>query len=422
LSETFFQATKPHHYSVKPIDQMRSEYGYKGLAGNRQPVVERAHDLFSRRMAFENFNIPSFETLLDALEKAHKIAPFDDQILYELAHVLTQFKPNIVTLQRAQTLLERIAAPSDENFRFRMKRLQGAINVMIREYTTGTLSPPRKAPHRVNWAVYNRCPMVCVGCYNTFSPYQLNLDECKETVLKLKDAGVGFITLSGGDPLLWPDLWLMIEYILGQNMQIGIDTTGYTLTESQLKLLKDHIRYLGLPIDGSNEQGQAIFRKAPSSVFENFQRVLTLCEKYQVRTKINTVIHQRNFQQLEAIGDFLQSYNCVQDWSVFQWWPLRTTPSMFQKMAIDLDFFNTITAGLQKKYTNFRVRVRSVQARSFTHIFIQNSGTITTFGSYYQEEIILGHILHDRIDRVLRSPAIRWDSPKFEEIDRFTGE
>lgn len=400
--------------SVKPVDQMLPDYYHHH--DSIHPTIMRAHDLFHRRMAFENVNLPSFDMLLSTLQEAHILAPNDPLITYELAYVLAQYQPNYHSLQQACSLLQYAHIASDHPLHLRAARLQGLINVML---TRGRQSLAPTIPHRINWSVNNRCPMVCIGCYNTFSPYQLTLDECKMIVQKTKKAGISFITLSGGDPLLWPDLYDLLDYLRQQDICIGIDTTGYTLNEAAIKKLKGAVSYIGLPLDGSDDQSQKVFRKAPVSVFHQTQEVLRLCQKHQVHVKINTVTHRQNFHHLEAIGNILSQYTCIQDWSIFQWWPLRATDDLCGKMAIDLDSFKRVTSRLPDQFPNLRIRIRSIQSRSLTHLFIQNSGLVTTFGSYSQEEIILGHILRDEFTDILKSPAIRCDSPKFREVERF---
>lgn len=402
--------------AVKPIDQMQSEYISPSLSD--ASIVANARAMFSVRMAFENFNPEYFVTLSAALAKAHYIAPDDEFLSYALAHVLVQYRPSYPTLQRAKSLLDSLGHLQDARLQADLKRLRGLANVLLAQCSNGP-PPPRPVPHRVNWAIYNRCPMICRGCYNNFSPQQLSLAQAQQVVDSLRQAGVGAVILSGGDPLLWPEVWDLLDYLNSCGMQVGIDTTGYTLDAAMLKQLKPLVRYIGLPLDGSCDAAQRVFRKASESVFEHTLQALNLCKTYAVPVKVNTLIHGQNIHDLDAIGRLVSAYPCVRHWSIFQWWPLRSTEALRDLLAVDLEVFKSLTGDLHTRFPHLNLRVRSVQSRALTHFFIQNSGVVTTFGSYYQEEIILGHILRHSVADILRSPAIRYDSPKLKVVNRF---
>ena len=187
---------------VRPVDQMRSTYS-RQQCGNA--TIEQAHNLFQQRTAFDNFNPLVFNRLTDLLEQALVEHPHNAQVKYELAWTLVQNCADLNALQRARLLITE-ALESTGNYSLSMndhlpeslisraKRL----NQLLQKTTSHDwLSAEPRVPRRINWAVYNRCPMVCMGCYNCFSPQTLTIDDAKIGLYKLAMAGVESLIISG---------------------------------------------------------------------------------------------------------------------------------------------------------------------------------------------------------------------------------
>jgi MoaA/NifB/PqqE/SkfB family radical SAM enzyme len=282
-----------------------------------------------------------------------------------------------------------------------------------------TSAKQAEVPSRVNWAVYNRCPMVCSGCYNTFLPDQLTIEQAQVGLDKLAAAHVKELIVSGGDPVLWPDLMQFVKYAYLRGMLIGIDTTGYTLTLDMLEQLGPYVSYIGLPVDGSTPAIQNSFRHGSKDILDKTLQNLAWCDELNIPVKINTTVNQYNIDDLVEIGLLISHYTCVKHWSVFQWSSLRATEHLHQKMAVPLTVFENRVANLQTYFMDIHVRTRTVEAREFTHFFIQNNGQVVTFGSGPQEQFLLGDMLTDDVSTMINLPIFNRNSSKYNCIERF---
>ncbi len=142
----------------------------------------------------------------------------------------------------------------------RMKRsfiLRGgkAINRRIREWRMilkGTIST--KHPILAHIIPIRRCNLACAYCneYDKVSN-PVPLDEMVRRIDRLAEFGTTIITLSGGEPLLHPDLDKIIRRIRYNGIIAGMITNGYLLTEFRIQSLnRAGLDHLQISIDNVN--------------------------------------------------------------------------------------------------------------------------------------------------------------------------
>ena len=411
---------------VRPVDQMRSTYGRQI---DDLSIVEKVHRRFQQRMAFQNFNPQVLDRLTNQLEQALAEHPHNAQLKYELAWALAQNCADQHTLERALKLTSEVLAGScyyplsvDHSLPAALISKAKRLHRLLTKTTSDVwLSAEPRVPRRINWAVYNRCPMVCMGCYNCFSPTTLTIDEAKVGLHKLAEAGVQSLIVSGGDPILWSDLPEFLAFAWEIGLSVGIDTTGYTITKDLLQQIGPYLQYVGLPLDGSSRDIQNKFRRGPKDILDHTLRNLELCDELGISVKINTTVNNYNINDLINIGRIVAAHDCVHNWSVFQWSPLRSTSKLHEEFSVDPDIYEERAAEVHESFPDLNVRTRSTGDRELTHFFIQSNGQVVTFGSAMNEEFILGNILTDDINEMVSRPMFNKCSSKHIPTDRFVG-
>jgi MoaA/NifB/PqqE/SkfB family radical SAM enzyme len=96
-----------------------------------------------------------------------------------------------------------------------------------------------------------RCNLSCAYCneYDNFSK-PLPLETMFRRLDLLADLGTSIITLSGGEPLLHPQLEEIIRHIRRRGMIAGMITNGYLLTRARIESLNDAgLEHLQISID-----------------------------------------------------------------------------------------------------------------------------------------------------------------------------
>ncbi len=83
-----------------------------------------------------------------------------------------------------------------------------------------------------------RCNLSCTYC-NEFDKVSnpVPLEEVKKWIDKLAEFRTMNITISGGEPMMHPEIYEIISYIRSKNIMAGLITNGYYLTEETIKKL-----------------------------------------------------------------------------------------------------------------------------------------------------------------------------------------
>src|SRR5258708_551819 len=98
-----------------------------------------------------------------------------------------------------------------------------------------------------------RCNLACTYC-NEFDDFSkpVPLEEMKRRLDLLADMGTSIITISGGEPLLHPELDEVIAHMRRRGMIAGLITNGYLLTAERIERLnRAGLEHLQISIDNA---------------------------------------------------------------------------------------------------------------------------------------------------------------------------
>ena len=99
-----------------------------------------------------------------------------------------------------------------------------------------------------------RCNLACAYCneYDDFSP-PVPMEDMVRWLDKLAALGTSIITISGGEPLMHPEIEGIIARIRHHDMIAGIITNGYLLVPKKIRALNDAgLEHLQISIDNVN--------------------------------------------------------------------------------------------------------------------------------------------------------------------------
>src|SRR6202142_4005937 len=96
-----------------------------------------------------------------------------------------------------------------------------------------------------------RCNLACTYC-NEFDDFSkpVPADEMFRRIDRLGEMGTSIVTISGGEPLLHPDLDAIIAGFRKNGMIAGVITNGYLLVADRIEgLNRSGLEYLQISID-----------------------------------------------------------------------------------------------------------------------------------------------------------------------------
>ena len=132
-----------------------------------------------------------------------------------------------------------------------------------------------------------RCNLACTYCneFDDFSP-PIPVDEMIRRIDRLAFLKTAIVTISGGEPLLHPEIEMIIKRIRSHGMIAGIITNGYLLTPKKIQALNDAgLEHLQISID--NVQPDEVSKKSLKVLDKKLQQ---LAEFAEFAVNINSVI------------------------------------------------------------------------------------------------------------------------------------
>ena len=172
----------------------------------------------------------------------------------------------------------------------------------------------------VAWELTRNCNLACVHCRANAAcgPHEgeLSTGECK----KIIDDIVGFsgptVILTGGEPLLRPDLFDIIEYGQEKALRMVIAVNGTLVDENTAgKLKASGIRRVSLSIDGKDRQSHDAFRAVEGS-FDSVMKAAHILAANDLPFQVNTTITELNADEIDDIYSLARSIGAVA-WHVF---------------------------------------------------------------------------------------------------------
>ncbi len=166
------------------------------------------------------------------------------------------------------------------------------------------------APYNVSLMITRRCNLNCLYCGSApeqFLREDMTTKELLSTIDELASCGVFRIAITGGEPLLHPDFFVIINAILKHPMRLQIDTNATLVTEKVVERLKEFSRpfLLSVTIDGITAETYDHIR-GPGG-FINMKKGIRMLKAAGLRVRPFMVLSRLNYHELPQIVEFVES-------------------------------------------------------------------------------------------------------------------
>ena len=175
------------------------------------------------------------------------------------------------------------------------------------------LKPMRKpvAPV-VIWNLIRRCNLTCKHCYTTSTdinfPDELTTTEIYQVMADLKAFKVPVLILSGGEPLLHPDIFAISERAKALGFYVALSSNGTLITEKNIKQIAAiNYQYVGVSLDGIGATHDKFRQKQGS--FEDSLAGIRLCQENGIKIGIRFTLTQDNVDDFPAMLQLMDDEN-----------------------------------------------------------------------------------------------------------------
>jgi heme d1 biosynthesis radical SAM protein NirJ len=187
-----------------------------------------------------------------------------------------------------------------------MFRLSQYMQELIRPAPLRARTPPGPV---VIWNLVRRCTLNCIHCYSLSCdkdfPGELSTAEIFEVMDDLKAFRVPVLILSGGEPLLRPDIFEISARAKAMAFYVGLSTNGTLIDEACAdRIAEVGYNYVGVSLDGIGEVHDR-FRRQEGS-FEAALNGMRLCRARGIKVGLRFTMTERNAHDLPDMLDLME--------------------------------------------------------------------------------------------------------------------
>lgn len=168
-------------------------------------------------------------------------------------------------------------------------------------------APPRRpqvaAPTGpvVIWNLIRRCNLTCKHCYATSAdkdfPGELSTAQVYGVMDDLKGYGVPVLILSGGEPLMRPDIFEISQRAKDMGFYVGLSSNGTLIDEGNIEQIAAvGYDYVGVSIDGMREIHDRFRRR--EGAFDESLRGIRLCRDIGIKVGLRFTLTRDNVEDL----------------------------------------------------------------------------------------------------------------------------
>ncbi|MFC1525032.1 radical SAM protein, partial [Planctomycetota bacterium] len=150
------------------------------------------------------------------------------------------------------------------------------------------------------WELTHHCNLKCVHCYCEKTPgkNELSLNEAKNIINQIVEAGCLWLTFTGGEIFQRPDFPDIYTYAKSKGLIITLLTNGTLITESVVRHLVEHPPSLiEITLYGRTQETYEKITRANGS-YEQCLKAIRLLRQYEIPFLLKTMLLTLNQHEL----------------------------------------------------------------------------------------------------------------------------
>jgi len=160
-------------------------------------------------------------------------------------------------------------------------------------------------PRMIAWEVTRSCNLNCAHCRAAAScgPYrgELSTEKCLKLIDEIAAVSSPVIILTGGEPLLRPDIFEIATYGTNKGLRMVMATNGTLVTPAVAqKMIQSGIKRVSISIDGKDAHSHDAFRQEKGA-FAGAMTGIEALKNAGMEFQINTTITTNNLDQIKDI-------------------------------------------------------------------------------------------------------------------------
>ena len=161
----------------------------------------------------------------------------------------------------------------------------------------------------------------------------LTLDDWRALAREARDAGLLYLLLTGGEPLLWPDFWTLYDELIDMGFILSINTNGSLIDEAAI----EHFRRkppqkISITLYGASDETYKGLCGV-DGVFSKVDRAIRGLSAAGITVKLNCSVTPDNGHDLEWIMEYAKARDLTLAATSYMFPPVRRDASMVGQNA-----------------------------------------------------------------------------------------
>lgn len=156
----------------------------------------------------------------------------------------------------------------------------------------------------------------------------MTLEGWRRIAREAREAGMLYLLLTGGEPLLWPDFWTLYDELVDMGFLVSINTNGSLVDDEAIAHFhRKPPQKINITLYGASD---ATYKRlcGVSGVFFKVDRVIRGLMEAGITVKLNCSLTPENAADLDWIVDYAKQRETVLSVATYMFPPVRRDPTM----------------------------------------------------------------------------------------------
>ena len=187
--------------------------------------------------------------------------------------------------------------------------------------SAGMQISPNKMDFRaysISWNLTKRCNLNCDHCYldanfrGGFRTDELNTEECFRVVDQIAEVNPNaFLILTGGEPLLRPDIYEIIRYAADRKFMVVLGTNGTLINRANAEKIKAAGAHgVGISIDSMDAQKHNKFRGVHTA-WEHSMEAFNVLNEVGIDFLVQMSVSEMNYKEIPDVVAFTEKIGAI---------------------------------------------------------------------------------------------------------------
>jgi AdoMet-dependent heme synthase len=232
------------------------------------------------------------------------------------------------------------------------------------------------APRLVFWETTEACNLACIHCRRLCDsvgadPEQMSTDEAVRMIDQIAEAGCAILVFSGGEPLMRPDLFELLEHARDRRLMPAVASNGTLINDAiAQRLASSGLRRVSISLDGPDATSHDSFRRIDGA-FDAAMGAIENLRQAGIGVQVNTTLAAHNHDRLEEMHA-LASRLGVEALHFFMLVPVGCGLELARNMMLSSQRYEEILHWIyEKDCAEGHLRIKATCAPHYMRVWLQ---------------------------------------------------